>query len=170
VASASPSPQPSSYTLANADIEVVAVCGDYKGNAHWWVRSGNLRLDATRNQFDSGPMIAPVDTYHGYHVESEFPPGWTREHVILECRRAFYFAGAADQFGEQLLRMLEMAVREATRAIKSARSEPCAAETWSWDHFTPNQVDPYWIRCTLWGDHDEHEDENTGLTWKPKSA
>jgi|SRR5690242_3756995 len=52
----------------------------------------------------------------------------------------------------------------------SANDEPCPAETWSWNHFTPNQVDPYWIRCTLRGDHAEHEDENTGLAWKPEGA
>lgn len=42
----------------------------------------------------------------------------------------------------------------------------CEAETRSWEHFTPDQVDSYWIRCTLSGVHDAHEDENTGLTWK----
>jgi len=41
----------------------------------------------------------------------------------------------------------------------------CAEETHSWWHFTPEQLDPYWIRCTLLGQHDVHEDENTGLTW-----
>lgn len=42
---------------------------------------------------------------------------------------------------------------------------PCEVETRSWDHFTPEQMDSYWIRCTLSGPHDEHKDENTGLTW-----
>ncbi len=41
----------------------------------------------------------------------------------------------------------------------------CAAETRSWDHFTPDQADSYWIRCTLAGPHGEHKDENTGLVW-----
>lgn len=44
--------------------------------------------------------------------------------------------------------------------------EECKEETWSWWHFTPDQVDPYWIHCTLAGPHEEHEDETTGLTWK----
>lgn len=44
--------------------------------------------------------------------------------------------------------------------------EPCEEETHSWWHFTPEQLDSYWIRCTLAGPHDEHKDENTGLTWK----
>jgi hypothetical protein len=46
---------------------------------------------------------------------------------------------------------------------------PCREETWSWDHFTPEQVDSYPIRCTLQGPHDEHEDEHTGLTWRSES-
>lgn len=44
--------------------------------------------------------------------------------------------------------------------------EPCAEETWSWDHFRDTQVDPYWIRCTEYGEHAEHRDSNTGLSWK----
>lgn len=43
--------------------------------------------------------------------------------------------------------------------------DPCDEETWSWWHFTPSQLDPYWIRCTLTLPHDRHEDENTGLRW-----
>jgi len=44
---------------------------------------------------------------------------------------------------------------------------PCPEETLSWDHFTPDQVDRYWIRCTLTAGHDgDHEDEHTGLSWR----
>jgi hypothetical protein len=53
-------------------------------------------------------------------------------------------------------------------AIAERVQEPqqqCESETRSWDHFTPEQADSYWIRCTLSGKHDEHEDEHTGLTW-----
>lgn len=50
-------------------------------------------------------------------------------------------------------------------AGRAVSGEPCTAETWSWNHFTPNQMDPYWIRCTLAIEHDRHEDQNTGLTW-----
>jgi hypothetical protein len=52
----------------------------------------------------------------------------------------------------------------ATLAIHTD-SQNCQAETRSWDHFTPEQMDSYWIRCTLAGQHDEHEDEHTGLRW-----
>lgn len=42
----------------------------------------------------------------------------------------------------------------------------CDADTFSWDHFTPEQTDAYWITCTRAPNHDgEHEDANTGLTW-----
>lgn len=43
---------------------------------------------------------------------------------------------------------------------------PCTEEIWSWTYFTAEQVDPYWIRCTAVGPHDEHEDSNTGAKWK----
>lgn len=46
---------------------------------------------------------------------------------------------------------------------------PCQEETYSWDHFTAEQVDAYWIRCSLQGQHDEHKDEHTGLTWRATS-
>lgn len=43
--------------------------------------------------------------------------------------------------------------------------DECTEETYSWWHFTPEQLDPYWIRCTLVIPHDVHQDEHTGLTW-----
>lgn len=46
------------------------------------------------------------------------------------------------------------------------KDQECRAETWSWEHFNDQQVDPYWIRCTLMGYHEIHEDECTGLTWR----
>jgi hypothetical protein len=46
------------------------------------------------------------------------------------------------------------------------QQEECFADTHSWWHFTPQQMDPYWIRCTEMGQHEEHHDENTGLRWK----
>lgn len=46
-----------------------------------------------------------------------------------------------------------------------AAPSPCQEETHSWQHFTAEQADSYWIRCTLQGPHGEHQDEQTGLTW-----
>lgn len=43
--------------------------------------------------------------------------------------------------------------------------DPCTEETYSLWHFNNDQLDAYWIRCTRTGPHEEHEDENTGLTW-----
>jgi hypothetical protein len=54
---------------------------------------------------------------------------------------------------------------EVAIADETGSSEPCAAEIHSWERFTSEQVDSYWIRCTLTGPHREHEDSNTGLTW-----
>lgn len=52
-----------------------------------------------------------------------------------------------------------------------AQAAECTEETRSWDHFTPEQMDSYWIRCTLSVPHDEHHDEHTGLTWRtPETA
>lgn len=55
---------------------------------------------------------------------------------------------------------------EVLRDVNARLADGCTAETRSWDHFTPEQMDSYWIRCTLADPHDEHEDENTGLTWR----
>jgi len=43
--------------------------------------------------------------------------------------------------------------------------EQCQAETRSWDHFRPEQIDSYLIRCTEFGQHDRHKDGHTGLSW-----
>jgi len=56
------------------------------------------------------------------------------------------------------------------RARDTPEPEPCQAETHSWDHLTPEQVDSYWIRCTLHGPHGKHEDEHTGLTWHSEAS
>lgn len=48
---------------------------------------------------------------------------------------------------------------------ETAASEPCEEEKHSWDHFRPGQVDSYWMRCHRVGQHDEHENSETGATW-----
>jgi hypothetical protein len=50
--------------------------------------------------------------------------------------------------------------------MTTSDEQECGAETWSWWHFNDNQVDPYWIRCTEFGPHEQHEDANTGLVWE----
>lgn len=62
-----------------------------------------------------------------------------------------------------------LATVQRTPTAEAAR-EPCEAETYSWDHFLPEQVDAYWIKCDVLGPHDEHEDEHTGLTWRDPST
>lgn len=60
-------------------------------------------------------------------------------------------------------------VKEVLAALDGAPEpddDPCKAETHSWSHYRPEQIDSYWIRCTLIGKHDEHEDSHTGLKWR----
>lgn len=59
---------------------------------------------------------------------------------------------------EEMLAALELAPEPA--------GELCSAETPSWDHYRPEQVDSYMIRCTRLGAHDEHQDSHTGLSWR----
>jgi len=73
---------------------------------------------------------------------------------------------AADK--DEARRMVRIALTAGLAAIKEAKrisSEPCDAEIHSWERFTPDQVDSYWIRCSRVGPHDDHEDSDTGLTW-----
>lgn len=61
----------------------------------------------------------------------------------------------------------ELEADAATADVEELRGgEPCDAETHAWDHYRPEQLDSYWIRCTLTGEHDVHEDAHTGLTWR----
>jgi hypothetical protein len=74
--------------------------------------------------------------------------------------------GKLDRARAELSRLAEeVLAQEMGAEAELLASEPCAAETWSWDHYRSAQVDPYWIRCTRQGLHAEHEDSNTGLTW-----
>lgn len=57
-----------------------------------------------------------------------------------------------------------------SREVVMTTDAACEEETHSWWHFNSDQLDSYWIRCTLIGSHDEHKDENTGLTWKSSSS
>lgn len=42
----------------------------------------------------------------------------------------------------------------------------CKSDIWSWSVFSDNAVDPYWIQCTLIGNHTEHENSETGVKWR----
>lgn len=56
-------------------------------------------------------------------------------------------------------------IAEELAAFEVKAAEPCTAETPSWDHYSPDLIDSYWIRCTELGPHEKHRDSNTGLTW-----
>lgn len=74
-------------------------------------------------------------------------------------------SGQINELRSELIELRRFADRFGALAVQQ-----CDEETLSWDHFTPDQVDRYWIRCTLSGPHDEHEDEHTGLTWRTRAA
>ncbi len=76
-------------------------------------------------------------------------------------REAFLRAGGPIGASDDAIR----AGIEAVDQLHARNSEPCRAEVWSWDRFRPEQVDGYWVRCTLLGQHDRHEDAHTGLKW-----
>ncbi len=42
---------------------------------------------------------------------------------------------------------------------------PCSDGMSSWDYFTPDQVDLYWMTCDLEGPHEVHENSHTGARW-----
>ena len=43
----------------------------------------------------------------------------------------------------------------------------CDDEINSWDVFTPNQIDYYWLQCNLEQDHEGlHKNSETGGTWQ----
>jgi hypothetical protein len=72
-------------------------------------------------------------------------------------------------------RVDDVALEAAVAAIRRLHhpvpaDEACDSETWSIDHYG-QAVDPYWIRCGLRGQHDEHGDPgNTGCTWPVTDA
>lgn len=81
-------------------------------------------------------------------------------------REAFLRAGGPIGANDEAIR----SGIEAVDQLHSRESEPCPAEVWSWDHFRPSQLDGYWIRCSLLGQHERHEDANTGLTWADQAS
>lgn len=84
-------------------------------------------------------------------------PGRGAEQIDIELRLALMDGGDLNALRSELIEL---------RALRlSDLPEACRAETWSWEHFTDEQMDGYWIVCDLQGPHDEHKDEHTGLTW-----
>lgn len=69
----------------------------------------------------------------------------------------------------------DLALAERIAALLNAEQQQqvatwtCSAEIHSWERFTPEQVDSYYIRCTVRGPHMQHEDAHTGLTWRAEA-
>lgn len=82
-------------------------------------------------------------------------------------RTALQDAGNPEVFAEHVDQGMECRERspEAEAPPVAEVQRECTEETWSWEHFTPAQVDPYWIKCTQPLPHAEHKDGTTGLTW-----
>ncbi len=96
--------------------------------------------------------LADLIVEHGPYRDGAIPP---------EVVHGFDDAERLNELRDELV---------ALRAACAPDPEPCTAETRSWDHFRPEQIDSYWIRCSLAGEHDEHEDSHTGLTWRSTEA
>ncbi len=112
-------------------------------------------------------MTYRTGNHHGVTIVDE-SPGVCCGRLGHDCKRGHLVAVVVDggeELAERIVRGLHLLALSERLAPKS-----CTAETRSWDHFTPEQVDSYWIRCTLTGSHDEHEDENTGLTWRAEAG
>lgn len=58
--------------------------------------------------------------------------------------------------------------RLAALGVEPPEKKECEAELSSWDHFSPNAVDFYWIQCDEVGAHVRHKNYETGATWKDK--
>jgi hypothetical protein len=111
-------------------------------------------------------MTYRTGNHHGITIVDENPdtrcgrPGH-------DCARGHLVAVVVDggeELAERIVRGLHL-----LELSEAPEPEQCTAEVHSWDHFRPEQMDSYWIRCTMWGPHDDHEDEHTGLTWRTEA-
>lgn len=72
--------------------------------------------------------------------------------------------------GDVVVHVDDEPVHEACEAkaldLRAHAHDECDAEIYSWDYFSVDAVDPYWIRCGRVGPHEEHEDSNTGAKWR----
>lgn len=89
--------------LKENGIYTEAVRGTFGGEPHWWLESSTLRLDATRNQFDDGPLVAGK-TEVGPHTATErFPAAWDEEQAILEFARMYGMPEIGASVGRSIL-------------------------------------------------------------------
>jgi hypothetical protein len=101
--------------LADHGIETEAVQGAYDGYAHWWLTAGQLRIDVTRAQFDSRPIIEDIGgTVSGcpYSVERSLPARWTNIQAIAEFGRMFEYVDVGLARGRSFLMELSQYARQ----------------------------------------------------------
>lgn len=84
--------------FAEHDITTTAVRGTFDEWDHWWLETKTHRIDATRRQFDTGPLVQAF-TDDGDEVpylrERSFPSGWNQDQAVEEfaCMHTFYDIG-----------------------------------------------------------------------------
>jgi len=91
--------------LHTPGVEVVR--GLYLDEPHWWIEMAGERLDATRGQFDSGPLVSPADEDGFYAPQERWPAQWTFDQVFMEAHRAFADPIEAVAAADILLEALE---------------------------------------------------------------
>lgn len=117
------------YVLRGHGVEATAVCGAYDEYPHWWLETGELRIDATRGQFLDGrdlvESLIPSADESPYLPERTFPAQWDREQAVAEFARMFEYGDIGEQHGRRILAELERVAAEAGRV-------------WLADHDTTN--------------------------------
>lgn len=89
--------------LRENGIYTEAVRGNFDGEAHWWLESPTLRLDATRSQFDDGPVFTAKAEAGPHEAEERWPGAWTEEQAIAEFARMYAMPDVGAAVGEAIL-------------------------------------------------------------------
>jgi hypothetical protein len=91
--------------LQTPGAEVVR--GLYLDEPHWWIEVAGERLDSTRGQFDSEPLVSPAAEDGFYTPLERWPAQWTLDQVYMEAHRAFADPAEAAAAADLLLEALE---------------------------------------------------------------
>lgn len=89
--------------LKENGIETEVVRGEFDGEAHWWLEAEGLRVDATRSQFDAGPIVSPIDDDGPYVELDRFPSAWDEGQAIAEFARMYEAPATGAAVGKEIL-------------------------------------------------------------------
>jgi hypothetical protein len=100
------------HVLATHGIPTTAVRGEYDEHPHWWLETGALRVDATRAQFDTRPIVESLADINSrdedpYLTEETFPGRWSREQAVIEFARMFTYTSAGEAHALRVVAALE---------------------------------------------------------------